>query len=276
MTTSTPADWDRVAAGEAGGISWIFARAIERAADVAAAIAPPKGARAPRLAVDVGCGSGRLLPLLAARGYRVIGVDGNAAMARFGAGHTRVEGDASTPGVLGCLTADAAGLPFADGSVALMTATSLLGCLEAPGPFLAEAHRCLAPGGALVVTATNRASRLLRLNDLLPRRWVAPGAASTRAQYRAFTRLELTTHLEAAGFRVHPLHAGSFVLHLGPWQFPPCGKARRLDDMGRGGAGAGWARNFVAVGRKGSAGANVPESRSGGQPGTTRAVPTPR
>lgn len=254
MTTPTPAAWDRVAAGRAGGISWIFARAIERAAELARAeAAAPRPAGVPRRALDVGCGSGRLVARLAAAGYCVVGVDADPAMARCAtAGLAGGEGGGGSPapGGLGGLVADAGRLPFADGTFGLVTATSLLGCLDAPAPFLGEAYRCLAPGGALIVTATNRASRLLRLNYHLPRRWVAPGAAGTRRRYAAFTGPEFTQALVAAGFRVEQLHAGSFVLHLGPWLCPPPRLARRLDAWGHDGAHAAWARNFIALARK--------------------------
>ncbi len=93
--------------------------------------------------VDVGCGSGRAVGELAARGVRAIGVDADPAMietaaARWPAGEFHV--------------ADAAALPLGDGSVTGYRADKVLHVLPEPARAVAEARRVLAPGGRAVLT----------------------------------------------------------------------------------------------------------------------------
>ncbi|WP_103339310.1 methyltransferase domain-containing protein [Amycolatopsis sp. CA-126428] len=93
--------------------------------------------------VDVGCGSGRAVGELAARGARAIGVDADPAMietatARWPAGEFHV--------------ADAAALPLGDGSVTGYRADKVLHVLPEPALAVAEARRVLAPGGRAVLT----------------------------------------------------------------------------------------------------------------------------
>jgi ubiquinone/menaquinone biosynthesis C-methylase UbiE len=93
--------------------------------------------------VDVGCGSGRAVGELAARGVRAIGVDADPAMietaaARWPAGEFHV--------------ADAAALPLGDGSVTGYRADKVLHVLPEPALAVAEARRVLAPGGRAVLT----------------------------------------------------------------------------------------------------------------------------
>ncbi|HET6710131.1 methyltransferase domain-containing protein [Amycolatopsis sp.] len=93
--------------------------------------------------VDVGCGSGRAVGELAARGVRAIGVDADPAMvstaaARWPDGEFHV--------------ADAAALPRADGSVTGYRADKVLHVVPDPALVVAEARRVLARGGRAVLT----------------------------------------------------------------------------------------------------------------------------
>lgn len=93
--------------------------------------------------LDVGCGSGRAVGELAARGVRAIGVDADPAMietatARWPAGEFHV--------------ADATALPLGDGSVTGYRADKVLHVVAEPALAVAEARRVLAPGGRAVLT----------------------------------------------------------------------------------------------------------------------------
>ncbi|MGC5009303.1 methyltransferase domain-containing protein [Streptosporangium sp. DT93] len=92
--------------------------------------------------VDVGCGSGRAVGELAARGARAIGVDLDPAMIqvaaeRWPSGEFHV--------------ADAAALPLDDGSVTGYRADKLLHALPEPERAVAEARRVLAANGRAVL-----------------------------------------------------------------------------------------------------------------------------
>jgi ubiquinone/menaquinone biosynthesis C-methylase UbiE len=92
--------------------------------------------------VDVGCGSGRAVGELAARGVRAIGVDIDPEMvevaaARWPAGEFHV--------------ADATALPLDDGSVTGYRADKVLHALAEPELAVREAHRVLRPGGRAVL-----------------------------------------------------------------------------------------------------------------------------
>ncbi|MDS0136741.1 MULTISPECIES: methyltransferase domain-containing protein [unclassified Amycolatopsis] len=93
--------------------------------------------------VDVGCGGGRAVGELAARGVRAIGVDADPAMisvaaARWPDGEFHV--------------ADATALPLDDGAVTGYRADKVLHVLPDPALAVAEARRVLAPGGRAVLT----------------------------------------------------------------------------------------------------------------------------
>lgn len=92
--------------------------------------------------VDVGCGSGRAVGELAARGVRAIGVDLDPDMIEVAAGRR----PASEFHV-----ADATALPLADGSVTGYRADKVLHALAEPEQAVAEARRVLAPHGRAVL-----------------------------------------------------------------------------------------------------------------------------
>lgn len=92
--------------------------------------------------VDVGCGSGRAVGELAARGVRAIGVDLNPAMIEAATDrwpHARFH------------VADATALPLDDGSVTGYRADKVLHTLAEPERAVVEARRVLADGGRAVL-----------------------------------------------------------------------------------------------------------------------------
>lgn len=93
-------------------------------------------------AVDVGCGTGRAVAELRARGLSVIGIDISQQMIatarkRFPNGNFRI--------------AAAASLPFTDNTVNLYRAERVYQYLADPAQALLEAWRVLAPGGRIVL-----------------------------------------------------------------------------------------------------------------------------
>ncbi|WP_235854824.1 methyltransferase domain-containing protein [Nonomuraea aridisoli] len=92
--------------------------------------------------VDVGCGAGRAVGELAARGARAIGVDLSAEMIAL----ARSRGPERDLRI-----GDARALPLADGEVAGYRADKVLHELPDPAEALEEARRVLAPGGRIVL-----------------------------------------------------------------------------------------------------------------------------
>jgi SAM-dependent methyltransferase len=150
--------------------------------------------------LDIGCGAGRLAPLLGGAAM-VTGVDIAAdALARARARH------AALP-AFGFARMDAAALAFPEASFDAALMLDLLDTLEDPAEALAEAARVLARGGRLMVTATNKDSLPLRaLRRLaLP---VPQGGVSVQ---------ELAGMLRAAGLA--PVRMDGILLSLG-WAVP--------------------------------------------------------
>jgi malonyl-CoA O-methyltransferase len=89
-------------------------------------------------ALDVGTGSGRYLPLLAAIGAAsVVGIDRSMAMLRRGSASSRV-------------CADACRLPFGRAAFDVINASLMVGDLDDVSAFVREMTRVLSPGGHLV------------------------------------------------------------------------------------------------------------------------------
>ncbi|MDL4814904.1 methyltransferase domain-containing protein [Actinomadura opuntiae] len=94
------------------------------------------------LMADVGCGAGRAVAELTARGVRAVGVDLDERM--IAAARTRLP-DADLR------VADACALPFRDGELAGYRADKLFHNLPDPALALSEARRALASGGRIVL-----------------------------------------------------------------------------------------------------------------------------
>jgi SAM-dependent methyltransferase len=105
-------------------------------------IVPPAG----RSTLEIGCGAGRVARDLTARGHRVTGIDDAPTL-------LRAAQEADTGGTY--LLADAAELPFEDGSFDLVVAYNSLMDFEDMPRAVSEAARVLEPGGRLCVSVTH-------------------------------------------------------------------------------------------------------------------------
>ncbi|NRQ30418.1 methyltransferase domain-containing protein [Nonomuraea sp. NN258] len=92
---------------------------------------------------DVGCGAGRAVAELAARGLRATGVDADEQILALAAHRWPAAGFRA---------GDACALPFADGELAGYRADKVYHEVADPARAVAEAHRVLAPGGRAVLT----------------------------------------------------------------------------------------------------------------------------
>ena len=118
--------------------------------------------RMPRLAVDLGTGSGRMLPLLATGAERVIGID-NAHDMRLVARSVALDNGLSNCSVQ---DGDLYALPWADRSVDLAVMDRILGVLERPAEVLRQARRVLTEEGLLLVFELGGQATRARLETL--------------------------------------------------------------------------------------------------------------
>ncbi len=177
--------------------------------------------------VDVGCGSGRAVGELAARGVRAIGVDRDHAMLetaaeRWPAGEFHL--------------ADATALPLGDGSVTGYRADKVLHVLPEPELAVAEARRVLAGHGRAALTGQDWDTFVIDAEDPeLVRRLVharADGLPSPRVA-RRYRNLLLDFGFRDVTVEVHtivwtdaavlPVLAG---LGEGPWLEDQARRAR--------------------------------------------------
>jgi SAM-dependent methyltransferase len=107
-------------------------------------------------------------------------------------------------------------LPFADGSLDLITSNMVLEHLDQPVRAFAEVARCLSPGGAFVVKTPNLLNYAVMGNavaaKVMPAKWrlrLVQGSDGRAAEdffpvrYKANTMRRLVRLLEDAGLRVH-------------------------------------------------------------------------
>lgn len=124
--------------------------------------------------IDIGCGQGRILKLLASRAQRVVGVDIDADARRF------ARAEVLLAGLPNCTLrkGDMYDLPFADGEFDTVILDDVLNAAEDPLAAVIEARRLLGPGG-----------RLFLLSSV-----AADGVAAARAGF--------VSHARAAGLRL--------------------------------------------------------------------------
>jgi ubiquinone/menaquinone biosynthesis C-methylase UbiE len=156
--------------------------------------------------LDVGCGTGNLLALLADAGARVeayAGLDLSPDMLRTAAEKL---GRSTIPGALAAGSVEA--LPFADDAFDTAVSASTLHDWPDPHAGLAEVRRVLRPGGTLLLLDWDRAP--------LPMRALNAWMRITRVGYRRmYPRGEMAALLAEAGFRVEAQARGAAG---GPWR----------------------------------------------------------
>jgi SAM-dependent methyltransferase len=106
-------------------------------------------------ALDLGCGGGTYVRLLAGLGHRTVGLDYSVPSLE--------RARAADPGPKGrYLAGEAYGLPFRDESFDLVVSIGVLQALAEPERVLDEIVRVLRPGGAVVIEALNRRALIAR------------------------------------------------------------------------------------------------------------------
>ncbi|MBD3222001.1 metalloregulator ArsR/SmtB family transcription factor [bacterium] len=134
--------------------------------------------------LDVGTGSGALLPLLAGAGARVTAVDHSAGLL---ARATRRSRDAGHPGIA-FAQADVRDLPFVDGGFDAAYSSMVLHHLRRPDAAIVELARVVRPGGRVVIVEFTR-HNLVWMRDQLAHHWLG------------FDPEQLEAWLAAAGLR---------------------------------------------------------------------------
>jgi SAM-dependent methyltransferase len=181
------------------------------------------------LTLEVGCGEGRVARDLGSRGHRVVAVDSSRTLIGYAKAADR--GGAY-------LLADAAALPFADGTFQLAVAYNSLMDVEDLGAVVREAARVLSAQGCLCVCVTHPFTDAGRFKGddgdapfVVAGSYMAGGQIHERVERDG---LEMTFHgrlyplqdyaiaLETAGFAVErlrePAGAEAGVLSQQPWQ----------------------------------------------------------
>ncbi len=134
--------------------------------------------------VDLGTGTGRVLPELSRRAERVIAVDASPSMLEQARKRVHASGIEAIDFRLG----DLEHLPFHDGEVDVVLANMVLHHAPEPAQAVAEIHRVLRPGGKLL------------LGDFLPhdQEWMRERFAD---QWLGFSSSDISHWLGAAGFQ---------------------------------------------------------------------------
>jgi SAM-dependent methyltransferase len=171
--------------------------------------------------LDVGCGGGLFLRMLAERGYRVAGLDFSPAAARLA-----WKGNA-VPVVCGTLS----NAPLAPNSCSAVTMFHVLEHVEDPYAYLAETRRLLKTGGRVILQVPNAACWQFRL---LGKKW--NGLDVPRHLWN-FRPRNLDLLLDRSGFEVVRRkyfslrdNPAGLATSLAPWLDPMARRIRRVSE----------------------------------------------
>jgi len=111
--------------------------------------------------LDIGCGRGRLLKLLASRAKRVVGVDIDSDARRLARAELLVAGSPNCSLRQG----DMYSLPFNDDEFDTIILDDVLGTAERPTQAIEESLRLLKPGGRVIFLSSVHANNATRIRD---------------------------------------------------------------------------------------------------------------
>jgi len=143
---------------EAGVSGW-SETGLQRRVELFRRLVPPASPGPPPVALEVGCGAGTYVRLLAGLGYRAVGLD--YSLPSLG---RALDADPGRKGHY--LAGDAYALPGATGGVDLVVSIGVLQALSRPEQVLSEVARVLRPGGTLLIETLNRRSLAARAHRL--------------------------------------------------------------------------------------------------------------
>jgi SAM-dependent methyltransferase len=163
---------------------------------------PASGAH--RRVLDLGCAGGYLASLLAARGFRVTGVERAEAL------------PADSPEGVDLVPADLdQGLPKLAGRFDYILCADILEHLRDPARLLGEVHRVLAPGGRLVASLPNSGNLYFRLNVLAGRFPRHERGLFDRTHLHFYTWDGWIDLFRSAGWRIDTVHPSGIPVGLG-------------------------------------------------------------
>ena len=200
--------------------SAVYPGGQRRTAAAAAAIHAELG-RAPRRAVDLGCGAGDLCFLLAAGGASVVGVDFADTM--IGAAQARLQklpGEIQSRVSFSCVDVFENSIPAAS-----LDAAAALGVIETEpedGRLFAAASRILEPGGVFAVSCRNRLFNAVSVNRHTRRELQSGGLDALLAEAeRHLTRSNTAATSAAISDFVAKLKSTSVVAREAAPESPP-------------------------------------------------------
>ncbi len=162
-----------------------------------------------RRVLDIGCGDGQLGALLAARGYRVTGIDQPGIhRGPFPGSVVLVEADLDE------------GLPALEGRYDFVVCADVLEHLKTPHRLLRELPRVMAPGARLVASLPNAVNLYVRLNVLIGRFPQHDRGLFDRTHLHFYTWSGWVELLTGAGFRLEKVVPAGipFGLALRRWE----------------------------------------------------------
>lgn len=170
--------------------------------------------------LDVGCAGGYLAAILAARGYRVTGIDAP------GAAH------AGFPDTVELIEADLdAGLPRLTGRFDFIICADVLEHLKRPELMLREVRALLAEGGRLVASLPNSGHAYFRWNVLRGRFPAEDRGLFDRTHLHFYTLRGWTDLFAAGGFRIESLRCSGVPIGLALPQWQDTAAVRALERL---------------------------------------------